>query len=330
MTSFNAPPNFSHRMLMLTAGILLFAAADGALAKNGGHSNNHGDKHSERHDDKNRNGDKKSALREVRRDKDIGGDKHAATHKDKETKHAEKLKEKAEKRAERMKEKETKQADKSKDQSKTTGTTTTTAGGKTPAADGSLFDHGVVGKTSSDIKQIPIDPGMGGKTPTSATGGNVTVSNGRDSYEISNGPGGVAVYSGKAGTITVTNGKESKTLNGGSVTLSGNVIGVGAAQNVQVGARNGEGKTTIAIRPQEPEAKPPAAARPSNFSSSTGEKLGAVAVGALGTGAVTLVPPAAAGYGLAKDGVKGAYHATKDAVGAVGDAARDAAGLLGF
>ena len=85
----------------------------------------------------------------------------------------------------------------------------------------------------------------------------MTVSNGVTTYEIPNGPGGVAVYSGKDGTITVPTARSTKTLNGGSVTLSGDVMGVGAAQNVQVGARNGEGKTTIAIRPQA-DAKPTA------------------------------------------------------------------------
>ncbi len=247
--SLSTPPKLFRRMLLLTAAVFLLGAADSACARNGGHSNDngggrdHGDRHSEKHE---RSGDNRSALREVRRDKD--GDKHAEKHKDKDRdgdKHAEKHKD-----GEKHKDKEAKQADKSKDQGKTSDTTTA-ADGKTPAAEGSLFDHGVVGKTPTDIARTPIDPGTGRK-PT----GNVTVSNGKDSYEISNGPGGVAVYSGKAGTITVTNGKESRTLNGGSVTLSGNVIGVGAAQNVQVSARNGEGRTTIAIRPQEPA--PPA------------------------------------------------------------------------
>ena len=85
----------------------------------------------------------------------------------------------------------------------------------------------------------------------------MTVSNGVTKIDIANGPGGVAVYSGSPGTITVTNGKESQTLRGGSVTLFGDVIGVGAAQNVQVGARNGEGNTVVAIKPQPAPANVP-------------------------------------------------------------------------
>jgi hypothetical protein len=81
--------------------------------------------------------------------------------------------------------------------------------------------------------------------------GNVTVSNGVTKYEIPNGAGGVSAYSSGPGKITVTNGKDSVTLNGSSVTVS-NALGVGAAQNnVQVGARNGEGKTVVSVAPQK-------------------------------------------------------------------------------
>ena len=40
------------------------------------------------------------------------------------------------------------------------------------------------------------------------------------------------------------------------MTLSGNVVGVGGGQGVEVGPRNGEGNTVVAIKPPAP---PPAA-----------------------------------------------------------------------
>jgi hypothetical protein len=309
MTSLT-PPKSCRQILMLTAGIFLLGATDGALAKNGGNANDrgkmrsddsgrdHGDKHSEKHEEKSRNGDKSSALREVHKDKD--NDKHSEKSKEKgEDKHAEKTKD--------------------KDQDKTAGTTTTST---TPAAEGDLFGKGIVGNTPTDIKQIPLDPGTGGKMPTSQAGGNVTVSNGVSTYEISNGPGGVAVYSGKDGTITATNGKESKTLNGGSVTLSGDVIGVGAAQNIQVGARNGEGKTTVAIRPQA-EAKPPVPGDIGHVTTGdgsitiTGQDVlkRAGQVGAVVDTAMIgpIVTPSIAAYGFVKGGAKGAYDAVGSA-----------------
>jgi hypothetical protein len=96
----------------------------------------------------------------------------------------------------------------------------------------------------------PSDP-VGNTHPTA--GANpptvVTVSNGVSAAQIQNGPGGVVVYSEKPGTITVDNGKEKTTLSGGSVTLSGNVMGVGAGQGIEVGKPNSEGKTVVAIKP---------------------------------------------------------------------------------
>ena len=84
-------------------------------------------------------------------------------------------------------------------------------------------------QTSTNGGTLPPNDPVGNTRPTVNGSGTVTVSNGVTTYEIPNGPGGVALYSGKDGTITVTNGTEMKTLNGGSVTLSGNVKGVGAA-----------------------------------------------------------------------------------------------------
>jgi hypothetical protein len=84
----------------------------------------------------------------------------------------------------------------------------------------------------------------------------VTVSNGVTTTQIQNGLGGLTAYSDKPGTITVTNGREKTTLTGASVTLSGNVVGVGGGQGVQVGPRNGEGKTVVATKPAQPPAVP--------------------------------------------------------------------------
>ena len=224
MTRFNIPPKFSRQILLLTAGICLLAATEDALAKNGGNSNDRGGMRS---GDSSRNRDHGIKLSEKHAAKDRNADKHAEIHKN-----------------------------------KTSGTTN--ASNNTPPKTGG---------------KIPLDPGTGGKpTQTTTNGGKlppndpvgnthpaapgsapgvVTVSNGVTKYDIPNGPGGVAVYSGSPGTIIVTNGKESKTLNGGSLTLSGNVVGVGAAQNIQVGARNGEGNTVVAIKPPAPAGAKP-------------------------------------------------------------------------
>ncbi|WP_027535794.1 hypothetical protein [Bradyrhizobium sp. WSM3983] len=147
--------------------------------------------------------------------------------------------------------------------------------------------------------------------------GNVTVSNGVTKYEIPDGAGGVSAYSSAPGKITVTNGKDSVTLNGGSVTVS-NALGVGAAQNnVQVGARNGEGKTVVSVAPT-PEA-------PTSRGTVTGFGMpgGPVAKTALkiidAVPVATFGPPIAAGYGLAKDGVKGAVHGVKESAKVVYD-----------
>jgi len=358
---------------MLTAGLFMFATADGALAKNGNHSDDHGsmrsgdhdrgERHSDRHEETSRNTERNSSLRKVREDN--GGDKHAEKHKDKavekkaekqdkgnhEDKHAQKQKDKdAEKQA--------KQAETTKDKEpdKTAGTTTT-ANGNTPAAGSGkdLFDKGVVGKMPTDIKRIPLDPGKGDKPtetsgglppkdpvgnthPTVNGGGSVTVSNGVTTYDIRNGPGGVAVYSGKDGTITVTNGTESKTLNGGSLTLSGNVVGVGAAQNIQVGARNGEGRTVVAIRPPAPaEAKPSAPGHVTTGPGSitvtgddlktAGKAVAASPFAGVVTGVALPVVSTAAAVGLVKDGASGAYKAASSAASSIGGFIKGGLGL---
>lgn len=147
--------------------------------------------------------------------------------------------------------------------------------------------------------------------------GNVTVSNGVTKYEIPDGAGGVSAYSSAPGKITVTNGKDSVTLNGSSVTVS-NALGVGAAQNnVQVGARNGEGKTVVSVAPT-PEA-PTVGGTVTGFET-PGGPVAKIAVKIMDAVPIaTFSPPIAAGYGLAKDGVKGAVHGVKESAKAVYD-----------
>jgi hypothetical protein len=262
MTSFNAPPKLSRQMLMLTAAVVLLAATDVAFAKDGGHSNGRGGMASSA---SSRNGGSHDRMssRESNRDRDRG-DKHSERHENKGKEHADNT---------------------HKEKSNTPGATTVnnappapgTGGRNTihpvisppPAASGVSSTTGITpprntihpivtpaggnATGSNGVTTIPIDPGTGGKP---SAGGSVTVSNGVTKYEITNGPGGVAVYSGKPGTITVTNGKESVTLNGGSVNLSGNVIGVGAPKELQV-LRKPNGEATIAVNAPPPPPTPP-------------------------------------------------------------------------
>jgi hypothetical protein len=185
------------------------------------------------------------------------------------------------------------------------------------------------GKPPQTVASNPVASSSGsptGVTPPintihpilSPPAGNVTVSNGVTKYEIPNGAGGVSAYSSGPGKITVTNGKDSVTLNGSSVTVS-NALGVGAAQNnVQVGARNGEGKTVVSVAPT-PEAPTTGGtgARVTGFESPKVALTLAKAVD--GVEILTFGPPIAAGYGLAKGGVKGAIDGVKDSAKLIED-----------
>ncbi|MGA9603922.1 MAG: hypothetical protein WBQ82_07380 [Methyloceanibacter sp.] len=73
MTSFDAPAKLSRQILMLTAGIFLLAATQGALAKNKDHSDDQGGMSS--NDSKQDHGDKHSEDR-----KDKVSDKHKGKH----------------------------------------------------------------------------------------------------------------------------------------------------------------------------------------------------------------------------------------------------------
>jgi hypothetical protein len=162
-----------------------------------------------------------------------------------------------------------KQAEETKDNGQdkmTTGAATTTTGTATAADAGEdLFGKGIVGRTPTDIKEIPAAPGTvsgpgeGNTTrpiPGSpAPAGNVTISNGVTNFEMPNSPQGVFAYSNSAGTVTVTNGTISKTFSGGSVTVSGasNIL---RGDNIEVGGANGEGKTVIVANLPPPVSKP--------------------------------------------------------------------------
>ncbi|OKO74906.1 hypothetical protein [Bradyrhizobium sp. AS23.2] len=170
-----------------------------------------------------------------------------------------------------------------------------------PVASGSANPVGVTAPANT-IHPIPSLPA-----------GNVTVSNGVTKYEIPNGAGGVSAYSSSPGKITVTNGKDSVTLNGGTVTISGNALGVGGDKSIQVGARNGEGKTVVSVAPT-PVAPTTGGAgvHPVTGFDSPDIKVGITVAKAMdGVGLLTFGPPVAAGYGLAKGGVKGAVDGVK-------------------
>jgi hypothetical protein len=263
MINCNAPPKIPHRILLTATAIFLLAGTEGSVARGGSNFGDHGGmkthefgtphegmKTHESHRDRDRRDNEGQSARK-REDRHQDADERAAKMKDKE--------------------KATPTADSGKD----------------------LFGKGIVGKTPTDIKPIPgsAAPGTAGNNtihpivtnnpkqpsanaPTS-TGqlppndpvGNtrptpgpnpptvVSVSNGVTTTQIQNGLGGVTVFSDKPGTITVSNGKESTTLNGASVTLSGNVVGVGGGQGIEVGPRNGEGNTVVAIK-SAPQASP--------------------------------------------------------------------------
>lgn len=127
-------------------------------------------------------------------------------------------------------------------------------GGKPVEATGGKSSQAIPSKSGASASTSPTGVAAPVNTIhpiTSPPAGNVTVSNGVTKYEIPDGAGGVSAYSSAPGKITVTNGKDSVTLNGSSVTVS-NALGVGAAQNnVQIGARNGEGKTVVSVAPQK-------------------------------------------------------------------------------
>jgi hypothetical protein len=249
MTNFSRCPQSSRQILMLTAAIIVLAATHGALARNGGanrmeaasHESGAGNRAYEGMAKSNSDRDHGSGY-EYR---EKGSEKRDHKRSDRDG-HCEKYK------------------------GKSCGTTATQYP-PAPGTGGTNTIHPIIspapaGTNSGMPARLParpvtenLAPGTAGTNtihpivgPAAPTGGLVTVSNGGSKVQIPNGPGGVAVYSTSPGMITVTNGTTSETLPGGSVTLSGNVIGVAGGNNVQVGARNQEGNTVVAIAPDAP------------------------------------------------------------------------------
>ena len=134
------------------------------------------------------------------------------------------------------------------------------APGTTPPGRTEILQSGKVGTAPTGTKAAPAPgsmPGPGAANTvhpiSSPPAGTVTISNGVNSVQIKDGTGGVTVSSTRPGTITVSNGSESKTLSGSSLTVSG-AKGIGSGQGVQVGTKNGEGRTVVAIKPVTPPA----------------------------------------------------------------------------
>jgi hypothetical protein len=72
----------------------------------------------------------------------------------------------------------------------------------------------------------------------------VTISNGKDSFQIYDGPGGVTVTSSRPGQLTVSNGVQSQTLSGITMTITGSA-GVGVAKGLGTGPRQADGSTVV-------------------------------------------------------------------------------------
>jgi hypothetical protein len=240
MTKFKRFNRWAGFVAPLAAGIVLLAATEGVLAKDGGHSNDHGGMKS---GDSSRNsGDHKNSGSNPDH-----GDKYSQKHKDKDQdKYSDKHEGKGKEHAAKTKD---------KDKDKSTGTTTT-ATGNTPApgSDKDLFGKGVVGRTPTDIKPIP-SPAAPGAVPGPAAVNTihpipspprrvVTISNGKDSFQIYDGPGGVTVTSSRPGQLTVSNGVQTQTLSGIAMTITGSA-GVGVAKGLGTGPRQADGSVVV-------------------------------------------------------------------------------------
>lgn len=315
MKEFKCLVRSSGSIATLAAGILLLAAAPGNAGHHGNNSGQgRGDDTRRTTDNRGRN-DIRPILAERR-----GSDKPNFDHAkfDRFNKHGNEQANKHEKRsrdAERL-------GDGKQKMAAPVGKPVEAAGGKPPQT---VASNPVASSSGSPTGVTPpvntIHPIL------SPPAGNVTVSNGVTKYEIPNGAGGVSAYSSGPGRITVTNGKDSVTLNGGSVTVS-NALGVGAAQNnVQVGARNGEGKTVVSVAPQKaPTTAGNVTTGPGSITVTGSDlKTAGKVVGAVGAAPVAVV-------GTAADLMVGA--AVVGAVEGVGSftkaAAKDAWDLLGF
>lgn len=251
MKTFNSVIRSTSAITALAAGILL-VAAQGATA--GNHDGNHGSNHFGQgggSDTRRGMGDPaRNAIGAERRGSDQSDRKPMFGLKpDRADKHANKQ--------DREHEKWGRDRERLADGKKMTGPTGKPGDKPVEATSGKPTDSAASKPIASgSASTAAVAPPVNTIHPIlSPPAGNVTVSNGVTKYEIPDGAGGVSAYSSAPGKITVTNGKDSVTLNGSSVTVS-NALGVGAAQNnVQVGARNGEGKTVVSVAPQKAPTK---------------------------------------------------------------------------
>jgi hypothetical protein len=293
MINCNAPPKIPHRILLTATAIFLLAGTEGSVARGGSNFGDHGGmkthefgtphegmKTQKSHRDRDRRDNESQSARK-REDRHQDADERAAKMKDKE---------KATPTADSGKDLfgkgivgktptdikpipgsaapgtagnntihpiVTNNPAQDKDKAPSTPAAPGTAGNNTihPIVTNNPKQPSANAPTSTG--QLPPNDPVGNTRPT--PGPNpptvVSVSNGVTTTRIQNGLGGVTVFSDKPGTITVSNGKESTTLNGASVTLSGNVVGVGGGQGVEVRPRNGEGNTVVAIK-SAPQASP--------------------------------------------------------------------------
>lgn len=311
MKTFNSVLRSTSAITALAAGILL-VAAQGATA--GNHDGNHGFDHFGQGSDTRRGmGDPaRNAIGTERRGSDQSDRKPMFGLKpDRADKHADKQ--------DQVHEKWGRDRERLADGKKTTAPAGKPIDKRVEATGGKPAET-VATKpvASSSASTAAVAPPVNTIHPIlSPPAGNVTVSNGVTKYEIPDGAGGVSAYSSAPGKITVTNGKDSVTLNGSSVTVS-NALGVGAAQNnVQVGARNGEGKTVVSVAPTPEAPTPRGTVTGFNMPGGPVAKTALKTIYAVPT--ATFGPPIAAGYGLAKDGVKGAVHGVKESAKAVYD-----------
>ncbi len=280
MIRINTFHQSSYRLLLVTTAMILFACAQGAAARGRGNSGDRGGMRS--HDLSAHDGMmRQQSLRHRDRGDDRGANKtirpfvisqrhrHYDKHGDKSQEHSAKSPVECIKApcsrdvGHRDSKHDHRQAGDGNNKEKAAGTSVASKASAVPGTAGNNTIHPIVtskpGQPAADAgtgKLPPNDPvgnthPMAGSNPPTA----VSVSNGVTTSQIQNGPGGVVVYSEKPGTITVDNGKERTTLNGGSVTLSGNVVGVGRGEGVEVGPRNAEGKTVVTIKPT-PEPSP--------------------------------------------------------------------------
>jgi transcriptional regulator with XRE-family HTH domain len=254
VSDLRARLNASEGKLAALAAAALCIAADGAFAHGGNGEHDHG------HPDQ-------SLMNGIKSRDSRAGEKHAKSGIDKD--HGDK-----QKYSERHKSKDgDRRAQKDNEKNRTPVANTihpiinkgpiVTASGKPAHTAPANNIHPIINSqpisgAQSTAGTLPPNDPVGNTHPAPGTNPPtvVTVSNGVSTYQLQNGPGGVAVYSDRPGSITVTNGTESKTLTGGSLTLSGTVIGVGAGQNIEVGTRNNEGNTVVAIKPEPPPATP--------------------------------------------------------------------------